>query len=68
MLMLDNSRAIVMIVETLDSFSIAFCRLCQPLNYIHDRSAFKCIPQVSQLVNIFQVWLIVNGGLELLPK
>ena len=65
---MGNSRAIVMILKTLDAFSITLCHLCQPLNYVHGRSTFECIPQVRQLVNISQMWLIVNGGLELLPK
>ena len=43
MFMMGNFRVIVTILETLDGFSIAFWRLCQPLNYIHGRSAFECI-------------------------
>ena len=47
MLMVGNSRVIVTILKTLDGFSINLCHMCQPLNHVHGRSAFKCIQQVS---------------------
>ena len=47
MLMVGKSRLIVTILKTLDCFSIAFCCLCQPLNYVHGRSAFECMHPAS---------------------
>ena len=68
MLTMGNSRAVVTIVKTLDRFRIAIRGLCQPVNYVHGRSALDCIPQVRQFVNFSQMWLVMNGGSELLPK
>ena len=57
-----------MILKTLDGFFITIWHLCQPSNYVHGRSTFECIPQVCQLVNISQMWFIVNDSLELVSK
>ena len=68
MFMMGNSSAVVTILKTFYDFSMAFCRLCQPLIYIHGLSAFECILQVGELINISQVAHIMNSVLELLPK